>query len=70
MMIDWLTRSCPCRVCRFITIMTVSFVLSTGQSEWLKGLMLIFAYVILGASYWAHCDPKAWLVHARFVKFD
>jgi len=34
-----------------------SFVLMDGRSHWLKGVILIFSYVIIAAAFWAHSDP-------------
>lgn len=41
----------------FTTVVTVAFVCQDGKSNWLKGLTLILAYVLLGASFFFHKDP-------------
>ena len=40
----------------FTTVVTVIMVASDGQSNWLKGLTLILAYVVLSASFYYHKD--------------
>jgi len=35
-----------------------SFVLMDGRSHWLKGAILISAYILIAASFWAHADPR------------
>lgn len=37
-----------------MTVITVSFVVQDGQSNWLKGLTLILAYCIVAASFFFH----------------
>ena len=41
----------------FITVVTVGFVCQDGKSNWLKGLVLILAYLLLSASFFFHKDP-------------
>jgi Ca2+:H+ antiporter len=41
-----------------LTVMTVAIVLTDGRSHWLKGIVLIFAYLMIAASFWAHADPQ------------
>mmetsp|Transcript_28650 Transcript_28650/g.54860 ORF Transcript_28650/g.54860 Transcript_28650/m.54860 type:complete len:450 (-) Transcript_28650:196-1545(-) len=41
-----------------MTVITVSFVVQDGQSNWLKGLTLILAYCIVAASFFFHKDNK------------
>jgi len=41
----------------FITVVTVAFVCQDGKSNWLKGLTLILAYILLSASFFFHKDP-------------
>ena len=40
-----------------LTVLTVTFVISDGRSNWLKGLVLTLAYFILGASFFCHAEP-------------
>jgi len=35
-----------------------SFVLMDGRSHWLKGVILIFSYLMIAAAFWAHADPE------------
>ena len=37
-----------------MTVITVSFVVQDGQSNWLKGMTLTLAYCILAASFFFH----------------
>mmetsp|Transcript_35616 Transcript_35616/g.60029 ORF Transcript_35616/g.60029 Transcript_35616/m.60029 type:complete len:465 (+) Transcript_35616:209-1603(+) len=41
-----------------MTVITVSFVVQDGQSNWLKGMTLTLAYCILAASFFFHKDNK------------
>jgi len=41
-----------------LSVLAVAVVLSDGQSHWLKGAVLLFAYVLIAASFWAHKDPE------------
>jgi len=41
----------------FMTVVLVSFTLQNGDSDWLKGAMLVTAYVLVSASFWIHRDP-------------
>ncbi|CAL6373806.1 unnamed protein product [Bathycoccus prasinos] len=41
----------------FTTVITVAFVCQDGRSNWLKGLVLILAYILLSASFFFHKDP-------------
>lgn len=40
-----------------LTCIGVSVVLMDGQSHWLKGAILVMAYFMIAASFWAHADP-------------
>ena len=42
----------------FSAVLTVIVVTHDGQSNWLRGLTLIQAYVILAASFWLHRDAE------------
>ncbi|XP_031489932.1 vacuolar cation/proton exchanger 3-like [Nymphaea colorata] len=42
----------------FITVLVVTFMLQEGTSNYFKGLMLIFCYLIVAASFFVHIDPK------------
>merc|ERR1712216_1079196 len=41
----------------FTTVITVAFACQDGRSNWLKGLVLILAYILLSASFFFHKDP-------------
>merc|ERR1740121_215771 len=41
-----------------LTTMCVAFMVSDGKSHWLKGAMLVFAYIMIAAAFWAHAQPK------------
>merc|ERR1711988_1747520 len=41
-----------------ISVIIVSFAIHTGNSDWLKGLVLLVAYLIIAAALWVHEDPK------------
>lgn len=40
----------------FITVIVVAFMLQEGRSNYFKGLMLIFCYLIVAASFFVHAD--------------
>ncbi|XP_042501988.1 vacuolar cation/proton exchanger 2-like isoform X2 [Macadamia integrifolia] len=42
----------------FITVLVVAFMLQEGTSNYFKGLMLIFCYLIVAASFFVHVDPS------------
>lgn len=41
----------------FMTVLVVSFMLQEGTSNYFKGLMLLFCYLIVAASFYVHIDP-------------
>lgn len=41
-----------------IACIGTSFLLMDGRSHWLKGVTLIFSYIMVAAAFWAHADPK------------
>ncbi|OMP06974.1 Calcium/proton exchanger [Corchorus olitorius] len=41
----------------FMTVMFVAFLMQEGTSTYFKGLMLLFSYVMVSASYFVHQDP-------------
>jgi len=41
----------------FITVIMVTMLLSNGESDWLKGILLLMAYLLISASFWLHADP-------------
>ncbi|XVF76951.1 hypothetical protein PTKIN_Ptkin14bG0001400 [Pterospermum kingtungense] len=41
----------------FMTVLFVAFMLQEGTSNYFKGLMLLFCYLIVSASYFVHKDP-------------
>ena len=46
----------------FATVLVVTFYMIDGQSNWLKGVVLLLCYIIISASFYVHTDPS--LVHA------
>ena len=42
-----------------LCVVTVTFCIRDGKANWLKGLTLILAYVILAASFFFHAEPPA-----------
>lgn len=40
--------------CIFITVVVVSFVTANGETDWLKGAMLLVAYFLVACSFWIH----------------
>ncbi|XP_058218399.1 vacuolar cation/proton exchanger 2-like isoform X3 [Rhododendron vialii] len=43
----------------FMTVLVVAFMLQEGTSNYFKGLMLLFCYLIVAASYFVHIDPES-----------
>uniref|UniRef100_A0A5B7CDK2 Vacuolar cation/proton exchanger n=1 Tax=Davidia involucrata TaxID=16924 RepID=A0A5B7CDK2_DAVIN len=43
----------------FMTVLVVAFMLQDGTSNYFKGLMLLFCYMIVAASFFVHIDPKS-----------
>ncbi|KAA8526658.1 hypothetical protein F0562_008139 [Nyssa sinensis] len=43
----------------FMTVLVVAFMLQEGTSNYFKGLMLLFCYMIVAASFFVHVDPKS-----------
>jgi len=41
----------------FMTVVLVTFCIQSGDSDWLKGAMLIMAYILVSAAFWIHKDP-------------
>mmetsp|Transcript_25050 Transcript_25050/g.34584 ORF Transcript_25050/g.34584 Transcript_25050/m.34584 type:complete len:449 (-) Transcript_25050:26-1372(-) len=39
-----------------MTVIVVGFVIQHGESDWLKGVVLLTAYLITGISFWYHID--------------
>ncbi|KAK8648720.1 hypothetical protein V6N13_129464 [Hibiscus sabdariffa] len=47
----------------FMTVLFVAFIMQEGTSSYFKGLMLLFCYLLVAASYFVHEDPSSsWLV--------
>ncbi|KAL3821335.1 hypothetical protein ACJIZ3_007240 [Penstemon smallii] len=42
-----------------MTVLVVAFMLQEGTSNYFKGLMLIFCYLIVAASFFVHIDPES-----------
>ena len=42
----------------FTTVITVAVVSQDGKSNWLKGLTLVLAYILLSASFFFHADAQ------------
>ncbi|KAE8704283.1 Vacuolar cation/proton exchanger 5 [Hibiscus syriacus] len=47
----------------FMTVLFVAFITQEGTSNYFKGLMLLFCYFLVAASYFVHEDPSTWLIH-------
>ena len=47
---------------QLVTIVVV-IVASEGKSYWLKGVMLLVCYIVLGAAYWFHGKQVTWTDH-------
>ncbi|KAL8260675.1 hypothetical protein R6Q59_028628 [Mikania micrantha] len=43
----------------FMTVLVVAFMLQDGTSNYFKGLMLVFCYLIVAASFFVHVDPQS-----------
>nr|GEX47892.1 vacuolar cation/proton exchanger 3-like [Tanacetum cinerariifolium] len=43
----------------FMTVLVVAFMLQEGTSNYFKGLMLLFCYMIVAASFFVHVDPAS-----------
>ncbi|KAI3803618.1 hypothetical protein L1987_31775 [Smallanthus sonchifolius] len=43
----------------FMTVLVVAFMLQDGTSNYFKGLMLVFCYLIVAASFFVHIDPQS-----------
>ncbi|WMV60362.1 hypothetical protein MTR67_053747 [Solanum verrucosum] len=43
----------------FMTVLVVAFMLQDGTSNYFKGLMLLFCYLIVAASFFVHIDPES-----------
>lgn len=43
-----------CVVC--MTVIVTGFVIQHGESDWLKGIVLLTAYLICAMSFWYHSD--------------
>ncbi|XP_076924688.1 vacuolar cation/proton exchanger 3-like [Bidens hawaiensis] len=43
----------------FMTVLVVAFMLQDGTANYFKGLMLVFCYLIVGASFFVHVDPES-----------
>ena len=42
----------------FATVLVVTIYCLDGQSNWLKGVVLLLCYIIIAASFWVHKDPQ------------
>ena len=40
-----------------LTVIMVTALVQDGKANWLKGVMLVMAYLILAGAYWTHEDP-------------
>ncbi|XP_060209451.1 vacuolar cation/proton exchanger 3-like isoform X2 [Lycium barbarum] len=43
----------------FMTVLVVAFMVQDGTSNYFKGLMLLFCYFIVAASFYVHIDPES-----------
>jgi len=41
-----------------LSVILAGFVLHSGRSDWLKGVIFIAAYIALSVGFWIHNDPK------------
>jgi Ca2+:H+ antiporter len=41
-----------------LTVVMSSVILSTGKSDWLYGVMMIVAYIIIAGAFWLQKQPK------------
>jgi Ca2+:H+ antiporter len=41
-----------------LTVIAVTFAIKDGTSNWLMGLVLVFAYFVISAGFWAHYDQS------------
>ncbi|GMJ02884.1 cation exchanger 5 [Hibiscus trionum] len=46
----------------FMAVLFVAFITQEGTSNYFKGVMLLFCYLLVAASYFVHGDPSSWLV--------
>ncbi|MFS8019872.1 putative calcium/proton exchanger CAX, sodium/calcium exchanger membrane region [Helianthus anomalus] len=60
----------------FMTVLVVAFILQEGTSNYFKGLMLLFCYMIVAASFYVHVDPasireflRTYRIYHKFVPF-
>ncbi|KAJ0801499.1 putative calcium/proton exchanger, sodium/calcium exchanger membrane region [Helianthus annuus] len=60
----------------FMTVLVVAFILQEGTSNYFKGLMLLFCYMIVAASFYVHVDPasireflRTYRIYHKFVSF-
>ncbi|PWA76470.1 cation exchanger 6 [Artemisia annua] len=51
-----------------MTVLVVAFMLQEGTSNYFKGLMLVFCYLIVAASFFVHIDPESILAEINAVK--
>ena len=42
----------------FASVLVVTFYIQDGQSNWLKGVVLLLCYVVISASFFVHTDPS------------
>eukprot|EP00899_Mesostigma_viride_P024799 jgi/Mesvir1/5503/Mv15546-RA.1 len=50
----------------FTSVLTVAVLLQDGLSNWLKGLMFVFAYVVVSASFFVHKDASLGVYHVEW----
>ena len=42
--------------CVLLTVVSVTFAIKDGTSNWLVGLTLVYAYLIISIGFWAHAN--------------
>ena len=40
-----------------LTVLLVGFLVQNGESNWLQGVMLVTAYLVVSAGFFVHVDP-------------
>ncbi|KAK8623090.1 hypothetical protein V6N13_117983 [Hibiscus sabdariffa] len=52
----------------FMTVLFAAFIIHEGTSNYLKGVMLHFCYLLVAASYFVHEDPSSWMEQMTMKK--
>ncbi|KAK8623091.1 hypothetical protein V6N13_117984 [Hibiscus sabdariffa] len=51
----------------FMTVLFAAFIIHEGTSNYLKGVMLLFCYLLVAASYFVHGDPSSCWCNSLFI---